>query len=39
MSCLVLMPIFWVDYALTEWDTLNQEWELLYEQGDYKRAT
>ena len=24
---------------MTEWDTLNQEWELLYEQGDYNRAT
>ena len=26
-------------HAMTEWDTLNQEWELLYQQGDYNRAT
>ena len=36
---LVLMASSGLTHAMTEWDTLNQEWESLYEQGDYNRAT
>ena len=36
---LILMTMSSSTYATTEWETLNQELEALYQQGNYARAT
>jgi len=36
---LILMTFGTRTHAITEWDTLNEEVESLYQQGDYSRAT